>query len=74
MAKKKGKVRVITLECTEARKEGKTPVSLHQPKRTSKTHPERMEKKKVQSVDAQPYRPSRDQVVRRPSKTALTAR
>ena len=45
MAKKKGKVRVITLECTEARKEGK-PVSRYTTMKNTQTHPERMEKMK----------------------------
>ena len=45
MAKKKGKVRIITLECTEARKEGKSP-SRYTTKKNFQTHPERLEKKK----------------------------
>jgi len=45
MAKKKGKVRIITLECTEARKEGK-PVSRYTTMKNTQTHPERLEKKK----------------------------
>ena len=45
MAKKKGKVRIITLECTEARKEGKSP-SRYTTKKNTQTHPERLEKKK----------------------------
>ncbi len=45
MAKKKGKVRIITLECTEARKEGKSP-SRYTSKKNFQTHPERLEKKK----------------------------
>ena len=44
MAKKKGK-KIITLECTEARKEGKPP-SRYTTKKNSQTHPERLEKKK----------------------------
>lgn len=45
MAKKKGKVRIITLECTEARKLG-VPPSRYTTKKNSQTHPERLEKKK----------------------------
>ena len=45
VAKKKGKVRIITLECTEARKLGKSP-SRYTTKKNSQTHPERLEKKK----------------------------
>ncbi len=44
MAKKKGK-KIITLECTVARKEGKPP-SRYTTKKNSQTHPERLEKKK----------------------------
>ena len=42
---KKGKIRVITLECTEARKEGASP-SRYVTQKNSQTHPERLEKKK----------------------------
>ena len=42
---KKGKVRIITLECTEARKEGKSP-SRYTTHKNTQTHPERLEKKK----------------------------
>lgn len=42
---KKGKIRVITLECTEARKEG-LPPSRYVTTKNSQTHPERLEKKK----------------------------
>ena len=45
MAKKKGKVRIITLECTESRKEGASP-SRYTTKKNFQTHPERLEKKK----------------------------
>lgn len=45
MAKKKGKVRIITLECTEARKEGKPP-SRYTTKKNFQNQPERMEKMK----------------------------
>lgn len=45
MAKKKGKVRIITLECTEARKEGKPP-SRYTTRKNFQTHPERLEKMK----------------------------
>lgn len=45
MAKKKGKVRVITLECTEARKAGESP-SRYTTKKNFQTHPERLEKMK----------------------------
>jgi large subunit ribosomal protein L33 len=45
VAKKKGKIRIITLECTEARKLGKSP-SRYTTKKNSQTHPERLEKKK----------------------------
>lgn len=44
MAKKKGK-KIITLECTEARKEGKPP-SRYTTRKNTQTHPERLEKKK----------------------------
>lgn len=44
MAKKKGK-KIITLECTEARKQGKPP-SRYTTRKNSQTHPERLEKKK----------------------------
>ena len=44
MAKKKGK-RIITLECTEARKQKKPP-SRYTTKKNTQTHPERLEKKK----------------------------
>ncbi len=42
---KKGKVRIITLECTEARKENGSP-SRYTTKKNTQTHPERLEKKK----------------------------
>lgn len=42
---KKGKKKIITLECTEARKEGKPP-SRYTTTKNSQTHPERLEKKK----------------------------
>ena len=42
---KKGKIRVITLECTEARKDNKTP-SRYTTTKNTQTHPERLEKKK----------------------------
>ncbi len=45
MAKKNKKIRIVTLECTEARKEGKSP-SRYTTKKNSQTHPERMEKRK----------------------------
>lgn len=45
MAKKGGKIKLVTLECTEARKLGKSP-SRYTTKKNSNTHPERMEKKK----------------------------
>ncbi|MDE0119366.1 MAG: 50S ribosomal protein L33 [Bdellovibrionales bacterium] len=44
MAKKKGK-KIITLECTEARKEGKPP-SRYTTRKNTQTHSERLEKKK----------------------------
>ena len=44
MAKKKGK-KIITLECTEARKEGKPP-SRYTTKKNTQAHPERLQKKK----------------------------
>ncbi len=44
MAKKKGK-KIITLECTEARKEGKPP-SRYTTRKNAQAHPERLEKKK----------------------------
>ena len=43
MAKKKNKI--ITLECTEARKEGKPP-SRYTSVKNSQNHPERLKKKK----------------------------
>ena len=45
MASKKGKVRIVTLECTEARKLGKSP-SRYTTKKNAQKHPERMERKK----------------------------
>lgn len=42
---KKGKVRIITLECTEARAAG-VPPSRYTTKKNTQTHPERLEKKK----------------------------
>lgn len=45
MAKKKGKVRIITLECTEARKLGETP-SRYTSTKNVHNHPERLELKK----------------------------
>ena len=45
MAKKGGKIKLVTLECTEARKAG-TPVSRYTTKKNSNVHPERLEKKK----------------------------
>jgi large subunit ribosomal protein L33 len=42
---KKGKTRIITLECTESRKEGLTP-SRYTTTKNTQTHPERLEKKK----------------------------
>ena len=45
MAKKKGKVRIITLECTVARKEG-APPSRYTTMKNFQTHPERLEKMK----------------------------
>mgnify|MGYP001000750512 FL=1 len=42
---KKGKKRLVILECTEARKEGKTP-SRYTTTKNSQTHPERKKKKK----------------------------
>ena len=44
MAKKKGK-KIITLECTEARKVG-VPPSRYTTKKNTQTHPERLQKKK----------------------------
>ena len=43
MAKKK--VKIITLECTEAKKEAKPP-SRYTSTKNSQTHPERLKKKK----------------------------
>jgi large subunit ribosomal protein L33 len=45
---KKGKVRIITLECTEAKAAGKPP-SRYTTKKNTQTHPERLEKKKYNS-------------------------
>ncbi len=42
---KKGKTKIITLECTEARKLGK-PVSRYTTAKNTQNHPERLEKKK----------------------------
>lgn len=42
---KNTKIKKIILECTEARKIGKTPSRYHTKKNTQ-THPERLEKKK----------------------------
>ena len=42
---KKGKVKIITLECTEARKLG-APPSRYTTRKNTQTHPERLEKKK----------------------------
>ena len=44
MAKKKGK-KIVTLECVEARKEGKPP-SRYTTRKNAQVHPERLEKKK----------------------------
>lgn len=44
MAKKKGK-KLVTLECTEARKEGKPP-SRYTTHKNSLAHPEKLEKRK----------------------------
>lgn len=41
----RGNTRIITLECTEAKKEGK-PASRYTTAKNPKTHPERLEKKK----------------------------
>lgn len=45
MAKKGQKIKIITLECTEARKEGRPP-SRYTTKKNTVQHPERLEKKK----------------------------
>lgn len=45
MAKKNQKIKIITLECTEARKEGKSP-SRYTTKKNTVQHPEKLEKKK----------------------------
>ncbi len=45
MAKKKKGVKIITLECSEARKEGRPP-SRYTTKKNSQSHPERLTKKK----------------------------
>lgn len=42
---KKGKVKIITLECTESRKLGVSP-SRYTTRKNTQTHPERLEKKK----------------------------
>ena len=42
---KKGKVRVVTLECTAARAAGQSP-SRYTTRKNFQTHPERLEKKK----------------------------
>ena len=42
---KKGKVRIITLECTEARALGKSP-SRYTMKKNAQNNPERLERKK----------------------------
>lgn len=72
MAKKKGKVRIITLECTEARKAG-VPPSRYTTKKNTQTHPERLEKE-VQPKYAQTHGPQRDQVgLPRQSNSSITA-
>lgn len=45
MAKKKKGIKIITLECTEARKEGRPP-SRYTSSKNSQAHPERLKKKK----------------------------
>ena len=45
MAKKKKGIKIITLECTEARKEGKAP-SRYTSTKNAQSHPERLKKKK----------------------------
>ncbi len=45
MAKKNQKVKIVTLECTEAKKEKKPP-SRYTTKKNTVQHPERMEKMK----------------------------
>ena len=45
MAKKKKSKKIITLECQEARKEGKPP-SRYTTTKNSQNHPERLKKKK----------------------------
>ena len=45
MAKKSKKIKIITLECAEARKKGQTP-SRYTTTKNSQTHPERLKKKK----------------------------
>lgn len=45
MAKRKKGIKIITLECTEARKEGKPPSRYTSTKNTT-NHPEKIEKKK----------------------------
>ncbi|MFK8136734.1 MAG: 50S ribosomal protein L33 [Bdellovibrionales bacterium] len=45
MAKKNTKIKKVILECTEARKIGKTP-SRYMTTKNTQNHPERMEKKK----------------------------
>ncbi len=45
MAKKKKGAKIITLECTEARPQGKAP-SRYTTVKNSQTHPERLQKKK----------------------------
>lgn len=45
MAKKKKGIKIVTLECTEARKEKKSP-SRYTTTKNGQTHPERLKKKK----------------------------
>lgn len=47
MAKKKG-IKIVILECTEARKEGKPP-SRYTTTKNQQEHPERLKKKKYNS-------------------------
>lgn len=45
MAKRKKGIKIITLECTQARKEGASP-SRYTTTKNSQAHPERLKKKK----------------------------
>ena len=53
---------IITIECTEARKEGKSP-SRYTTTRNKKLKTEKLEIKKYNPASAPPHAPSRNQVI-----------